>query len=64
MTCVYKQVCINTSVCVFTPLQLAEIDQDFPKFAVLQATMLCVQGSRSHWKSLGIVDGASISESD
>ena len=26
--------------------------------------MLCVQGSRSHWKSLGIVDGASISESN
>jgi len=33
-------------------------------FAVLRATMLCVRGSRSHWRSLGIVDGASISDSD
>ena len=29
MMCVYKQVYINTSVRVFTPLQLAGIDQDF-----------------------------------
>ena len=33
-------------------------------FAILRATMLCVRGSRSRWRSLGIVDGASISESD
>ena len=33
-------------------------------FAVLRATMLCVRGSRSRWRSLGIVDGVSISESD
>ena len=33
-------------------------------FAVLQATMLCVWGSRSCWRSLGIVDRASIAESD
>ena len=33
-------------------------------FAVLRATILCVRGLRSSWKSLGIVDGASISESD
>ena len=28
-------------------------------FAVLRATMLCMQGSRSRWRPLGIVDGAS-----
>ena len=33
-------------------------------FAILRATMLCVRGSRSRWRSLGIVDGASIFESD
>ena len=33
-------------------------------FTILQASMLCVRGSRSRWRSLGIVDGASISESD
>ena len=33
-------------------------------FAILWATMLCVQGLRSRWRSLGIVDGACISESD
>ena len=35
-----------------------------PSFAVLRATMLCVRGSRSSCRSLGIVDGASTSESD
>ena len=33
-------------------------------FAVLRATLLCVRGSRSRWRSLGIVDGASVSEPD
>ena len=33
-------------------------------FAILRATMLGVRGLRSRWKSLGIVYGASISESD
>ena len=29
-------------------------------FAVLCATMLCVRGSQTRWRSLGILDGASI----
>ena len=33
-------------------------------FVILRATLLCVRGSRSRWQSLGIVEGASISESD
>ena len=33
-------------------------------FAILRTIMLCMQGSRSRWRSLGIVNGASISESD
>ena len=32
-------------------------------FAVLRATMICVRGSRVKWKSLGVSDGAPISES-
>ena len=31
-------------------------------FAILHATMLCVQGSRARWRSLGVVDGVSMSE--
>ena len=31
-------------------------------FAILWATMLCVRGSQASWRSLGVVDGASISE--
>lgn len=30
-------------------------------FAILRATMLCVRGSRTKWRSLGIIDGASLS---
>ena len=33
-------------------------------YAVLRATLLCVWGSQSRWRSLGIVDGASVSEPD
>ena len=29
-------------------------------FAVLRAALLCVRGSRTKWRSLGIVDGASL----
>ena len=29
-------------------------------FAILRATMLCVRGSRTKWRSLGIIDGASL----
>ena len=29
-------------------------------FAILRATMLCVRGSRTKWRCLGIVDGASL----
>ena len=29
-------------------------------FAILQDTMICVRGSTVKWRSLGIVDGASI----
>ena len=29
-------------------------------FAILRATLLCVRGSRTKWRSLGIVDGASL----
>ena len=29
-------------------------------FAILQATLLCVRGSRTEWRSLGISDGASL----
>ena len=29
-------------------------------YAILRATMICVRGSRVKWKSLGIVDGASV----
>ena len=29
-------------------------------FAVLWAALLCVHGSRTKWRSLGIVDGASL----
>ena len=29
-------------------------------FAVLRATNLCMRGTRSKWRSLGVVDGASI----
>jgi len=29
-------------------------------FAILQATLLCVSGSHTKWRSLGIVDGASL----
>jgi len=32
-------------------------------FAILRATMLCVCGSRTKWKSLGLLDGAFMSES-
>jgi len=32
-------------------------------FAILRATMLCVRGSRTKWRSLGLLDGASMSES-
>ena len=29
-------------------------------FAILRAALLCVRGSRTKWRSLGIVDGASL----
>ena len=29
-------------------------------FAILRAALLCVHGSRTKWRSLGIVDGASL----
>jgi len=29
-------------------------------FVILQATLLCVRGSRTKWRSLGIVDGTSL----
>ena len=29
-------------------------------FAILRATLLCVRGSRTKWRSLGVVDGASL----
>ena len=29
-------------------------------FAIVQATLLCVRGSRTKWRSLGISDGASL----
>ena len=29
-------------------------------FAILRAIMLCVRGSRTKWRSLGIIDGASL----
>ena len=29
-------------------------------FAILCAALLCVRGSRTKWRSLGIVDGASL----
>ena len=29
-------------------------------FAILQAALLCVRGSRTKWRSIGIVDGASL----
>ena len=29
-------------------------------FAILQAALLCVRGSRTKWRSLGICDGASL----
>ena len=29
-------------------------------FAILRAALLCVHGSRTRWRSLGIVDGASL----
>jgi len=29
-------------------------------FAILQAMLLCVCGSRTKWRSLGIVDGTSL----
>jgi len=29
-------------------------------FAILRATLLCVRGSHTKWRSLGIVDGASL----
>ena len=29
-------------------------------FAILRAVLLCVHGSRTKWRSLGIVDGASL----
>ena len=32
-------------------------------FAILHATMLCVHGSRTRWRSLGLVDGAYMFES-
>ena len=32
-------------------------------FAILRATMLCVRGSRTKWRSLGLLDGASMLES-
>ena len=32
-------------------------------FAILRVTMLCVRGSRTRWRSLGLVDGTSMFES-
>ena len=29
-------------------------------FAILHATLLCIRGCRTKWRSLGLVDGASI----
>ena len=29
-------------------------------FAILRAALLCVRGSRTKWRSLGIIDGASL----
>ena len=29
-------------------------------FAILRATLLCVRGSRTKWRALGLVDGVSI----
>ena len=29
-------------------------------FTILRAALLCVRGSRTKWRSLGIVDGASL----
>ena len=29
-------------------------------FAILRSALLCVHGSRTKWRSLGIVDGASL----
>ena len=29
-------------------------------FAILRATLLCVHGSQTKWRSLGISDGASL----
>ena len=29
-------------------------------FAILRAALLCVQGNRTKWRSLGIIDGASL----
>ena len=31
-----------------------------PFFAILRAALLCVRGSCTKWRSLGIVDGASL----